>query len=556
MEKVKYFAYLRKSSEAEERQTLSIPAQKDKIKELFSDLDIVEILEESHSAFKPYNRPVFAQMIERINKGEACGIISWHPDRLSRNEIDAANITYALRTGVIKDLKFGSYGFTNDPTGIWMLQMALSQSQYYSAKLGTDVKRGLEKKLKMGWIPCEAKTGYLNYHNSENDINEIVKDPERFDLVRRMWDLMLTGNYNPTKIVDIANNDWGFTTLKRRKRGGGPLARSSIYAMFTNPFYAGVILYKGVEWPGKHEVMITLDEFDQVQIQLGRKGKPRPKTHFFPFTGQIRCGVCGCRVTAETHSKIIKNTNRMKSFTYYHCTHKKVGCKQRNITKDKLEIQIEREINKINILPAFREWALEVVNRRSDQEIGDRTKIFQSQQKAINETQAELDSLLAMKLRSLIDDDEYLQKKQELKAKKAKLQEELNDTDHRADKWMELGERYFDFVTYAIKAFEEDDLQQKKEILAALGQNFVLKDEILKIEPNEWFIPIIERYPALEAKYQRLEPALVGASTGLDESKKEALRLLCLEWRSIVEDVRTAIMNYKGLIYIPKLSIS
>ncbi|MBM2820833.1 MAG: hypothetical protein HW405_593 [Candidatus Berkelbacteria bacterium] len=531
MEKIKYFAYLRKSSEAEEKQALSIPAQKDKIKELFGDLDVVDYFEESHSAFHPYNRPLFAKMIERINKGEASGIVTWHPDRLSRNEVDAATITYALRTGLIKDLKFGSYTFINSPEGIWMLQMALSQSQYSSAKLGTDVKRGLEKKLKMGWLPSEAPTGYLNFVNIETAEHIIIKDPDRFDLVRKMWDLMLTGNYNPTKILEIANNKWGFTTLKRRKRGGGPLARSSIYAMFTNPFYAGVILNKGVEYPGKHEAMVSLDEFDQAQILLGRKGKPRPKTHFFPFTGQIRCGVCGCLVTAEMHTKIIKNANRMKSFTYYHCTHKKKWCKQRNITKDDLEIQIEREINKMVILPVFRGWALDIVKRRSDQEVGDRTKIYQSQQKTINDTQAELDNLLAMKLRLLVDDDEYLKKKQELKAKKAKLLEELNDTDRRADKWMELGERFFDFVTYVLKAFEEDNLQQKKEILAALGQNYVLKDGILKITSNEWFIPIIERYPTLESEYRRLEPALAGAPTGLDESKKEALRLLRLEWR-------------------------
>lgn len=532
MEKIKYFAYLRKSSEAEERQALSIESQMDKIKELFGDLDIVDYFEESHSAFKPYNRPLFAQMIERLAKGEAQGIISWHPDRLSRNEIDAATMTYMLREGKIKDLKFGSYTFTNTAEGIWMLQMALSQSQYYSAKLGTDVKRGLEKKLKMGWLPCEAPTGYLNFVNIETGTHEIIKDPERFDLTRRMWDLMLTGNYNPTKIVDLANDEWGFTTLKRRKRGGGPLARSSIYVMFTNSFYCGIISYKGKEYEGKHERMITPNEFEQVQILLGRKGKPRPKTYFFPFTGQIRCGICGCLVTAEAHNKIIKNTNRMKSFVYYHCTHKKKWCKQRSITKDDLEIQIEKEVAKMDILPVFREWALEVVSRRSNQEIGDRTKIRKSQQKAMNDTQTELDNLLAMKLRLLIDDDEYLKKKQELKAKKVKLQEELNDTDFRADKWMELGERFFDFVTYATKAFKEDDPQQKKEILAALGQNFTLKDGILEIEPNEWFVPIIERYSALEDKYQRLEPALVGGSTGLDESKKEALRLLRLDWRA------------------------
>jgi len=86
---IKYFAYVRKSTEGDERQALSIESQMDKVREFFSDLEIVEVMEEKHSAFSPYNRPVFADMIKRIRKGEAHGIIAWHPDRLSRNEIDA-----------------------------------------------------------------------------------------------------------------------------------------------------------------------------------------------------------------------------------------------------------------------------------------------------------------------------------------------------------------------------------------------------------------------------------------------------------------------------------
>ncbi|MCF7860413.1 recombinase family protein, partial [Patescibacteria group bacterium] len=131
-EKIKYLAYVRKSTEGDERQALSIDSQKDKVREFFSGLDIIEVLVEKHTAFKPYSRPVFAQMIKRISRGEAQGIISWHPDRLSRNEIDASTITYMVRTGLIKDLKFGSYNFDNSPEGIMMLQMALSQSQYFS----------------------------------------------------------------------------------------------------------------------------------------------------------------------------------------------------------------------------------------------------------------------------------------------------------------------------------------------------------------------------------------------------------------------------------------
>ena len=68
---IKYFAYVRKSTEGEERQALSIESQKDKVKEIHPNLDIVEILEEKHSAFKPYNRPVFENMIRRIRLGES-----------------------------------------------------------------------------------------------------------------------------------------------------------------------------------------------------------------------------------------------------------------------------------------------------------------------------------------------------------------------------------------------------------------------------------------------------------------------------------------------------
>jgi DNA invertase Pin-like site-specific DNA recombinase len=174
---IKYFIYVRKSTEGDEKQALSIDSQKDKAKEMFGHLSVVDVLEERKSAFTPYNRTVFADMIQRIEHGEAQGIISWHPDRLSRNEIDGASITYMIRQGKIKDLRFGSYSFDNSPEGIMMLQMALTQSQYSSAKLSKDVKRGLEKKLRMGWMPGVSPSGYMNNKTAEKGEREIKKDP-------------------------------------------------------------------------------------------------------------------------------------------------------------------------------------------------------------------------------------------------------------------------------------------------------------------------------------------------------------------------------------------
>ena len=182
---------------------------KDKAVEMFGDLDI-EFVEEQKSAFKPYNRPKFEDMLERIRSGERQGLLTWSPDRLSRNEKDAGEITYMLRTGELKDLKFATYTFENTPEGIWMLQMALSQSQYESAKKGRDVKRGLEKKVQMGIYPAPAPMGYVNDKYAERGNKTILPDPERFDLIRKLFDLMLTGEYTAAEVLRTANEKWGF----------------------------------------------------------------------------------------------------------------------------------------------------------------------------------------------------------------------------------------------------------------------------------------------------------------------------------------------------------
>ncbi|MCF7820002.1 MAG: recombinase family protein [Candidatus Pacebacteria bacterium] len=305
----KYFAYVRKSTEGEERQALSISSQIDKVKESFANLDVVEVLEEKHSAFKPYNRPVFADMIKRIQNGEASGIIAWHPDRLSRNEIDASTITYLVRTGIIDDLKFGSYNFDNSPEGIMMLQLSLSQSQYFSSKLGKDVRRGLEKKFEMGWHPNKCPNGYINITRKNHGYSTIKTDEKRFKIMRKAFDLMLTGNYSVPEILDKLNDEWGF----KPKEGKNPLSRSSLYRMFTNLFYTGIIEYNGKQKQGKHKPMITLEEYDRIQFLLGRNGKPRQRKNDFAYTGLIRCANCGCMISADIKRKIIKTTGKKKN---------------------------------------------------------------------------------------------------------------------------------------------------------------------------------------------------------------------------------------------------
>jgi hypothetical protein len=229
------------------------------------------------------------------------------------------------------------------------MYIEFGMAQKYVDDLSKNVKRGLKTKTENGWYPGVAPLGYLNCTNRLTGENTLIKDPERFPLIRRMWDLMLTGLYTPAHILEVANGDWGFKTQQSRKLGGKSLARCVLYRMFSQPFYYGWFEYpkgSGRFYQGKHEPMITKAEYDRVQTILGRSDSPRPKTeHDFAFTGMMFCGECGRTVTAEKKYQLVcsrcknKFAYRKRStcprcsmpiekmvnplflyYTYYHCS--------------------------------------------------------------------------------------------------------------------------------------------------------------------------------------------------------------------------------------------
>jgi len=525
---IKYFAYVRKSTEGNERQALSIDSQRDKVKEIHPNLDIVEVLEEKHSAFKPYNRPVFESMIKRIRKGEAQGIIAWHPDRLSRNEIDASTITYLVRTGIIYDLKFASYNFDNSPEGIMMLQLALSQSQYFSSKLGKDVKRGLEHKIKLGWLPGLAPEGYLNDMRLEKGQRTIIIDKKRFPILRKAFDLFLTGTYSANEVLEILNNEWGYKTRKKKKEGGKSLSRTVWYTMLSKPFYAGIIVYNGIESKGRHKPLITIDEYNRIQKLLGeRGGNKKPSKRNFTFAGMFKCGVCGCSITAEHKNKFIKCEKKIKEYDYYHCTHKKkkTSCKEKSIEEKIINNDIVKKLTGLKMHPIFLEWALEYLDKQKEVEKTKDSAIEKSVSKKTKDIKKEISGLNKMRARDLLDDEEYLEEKTNLKNKLSKLQENTDDKINH-DKVIELTKDAYVFSAQAYHEYNKGDKKVKREILNDLGSNRKIKDKKVLILVQKWLMPIYKRVEIYNAKLARLEPL----KFGYDYNKNEALNRLRTSW--------------------------
>lgn len=116
---LRYVLYVRKSSEDAEAQAKSLPDQIADCKEYANNhglLLVGEPIQESKSAKKSGNRPLFSQMLKDIEKGKYDAILAWHPDRLSRNSLEAGMVVDMVDNGVIKDLRFPTFKFiTNFP---------------------------------------------------------------------------------------------------------------------------------------------------------------------------------------------------------------------------------------------------------------------------------------------------------------------------------------------------------------------------------------------------------------------------------------------------------
>lgn len=481
----RFILYARKSSESEDRQVLSIDSQ---IRELVAyarsqGIEILTVLSESRSAKAP-GRPVFGEMMRTVSRAKVDGILCWKLDRLARNPIDGAALIWAIDEGQLKQIQTREKVFTNTGNDKFWMQLEFGMAKKYVDDLSDNVKRGNRAKLEQGWLPGIPTIGYIN----DIATKTIAKDPERFDLVRKVWELVLAGN-SPVSVLRTANEDWGFRTRRYRRYGGKPLSHSNIYRLLSDPFYYGLIVRNGDAYPGAHPPMITKDEFDRVQELLGRPNRKHHQRHAFAFVGLIHCGECGAAITAE------EKTNRYGyHYTYYHCTKRKPGtnCGQRTIRLETLEEQIAKTLSQVQIDDEFRDWALKNLRAVHDQETRTRQSIDRSLDHSFRDTQKQQDTLVGLRLRGLLTDEEFSKKKQELVGEELRLKEQLGDTESRAHRWLELSERAFLFANQAPKRFAAASLDEKREILIAFGSNLILEDRKLRIQLQKPFSLIAE----------------------------------------------------------------
>ena len=478
----RYFSYCRKSTEDEDHQVLSIESQRQELRRYAEreHLEVVGWKEEARSAKSP-GRPVFNEILKRVSRGEADGILAWHPDRLARNALDGGQIIQLLDTGKLTSLRFPTYTFENTPQGKFMLTIMFGQSKYYVDSLSENIRRGNRTKREKGWLPNMAPLGYLNA-KSESGEKVIAPDPARFAILQKLWRLFLSGGYSVSQILDIANNKMGLRTVKRRRIGGRPVSTATMYQILLNPFYAGQLVHDNQWYTGKHEPMITLAEFDRAQALLGRPGRARSKKHEFAYTGLIRCGTCGASVTAE--GKINRYGSR---YVYYHCTRKKqdILCAEKCVEEKQLEAQIVCFLRSIHLDDEEIKKPLLALERERAREREAGNSLKNSVQLALDTCQRNLDNLTKLRYRELIQDEEFIQQRAQLTRERMGLQQRLEALD--AEQWIEPSRNLFLFSNRAVFWLTHGTAHEKRLILATVGSNLSLSGKKLSIDARKPF---------------------------------------------------------------------
>lgn len=515
----KYFIYCRKSSEAEDRQVLSIDSQRVELERLAErlELDVLEVLTEAKSAKAP-GRPVFSAMLDRLARGEVQGILCWKLDRLARNPIDGGAIIWALTEGQLK-IVTPTQTFSAQDDNTILLYIEFGMAQKYITDLSRNVKRGNRAKLERGIWPNYPPPGYLNDRLAKT----IVVDPIRFPLVRRTWDLLLSGRHSVEQIVKTLNGEWGY-----RGRRGFPMAKSNLYEVFANRFYAGILESRQGTFPGSHEPMITEAEFWRAQEILGHRGRPRMQHHVFPFTGLIRCGTCRRSVTAE------RKVNRYGyRYVYYHCTHAR-SCRERSIERDQLEIAIADFLGGLTISPRMLDWAYQRIDDANAADATHREAVTQTLRGTVEAKRKERQELIGLRTRGLIEDADFVGERQKLDREIASLEKQLAKPDDPAA----LDAAAFATFVIAARArewFLASAPELQRAIVDLVGSNLALTARMLSIDARRPFHGLAESFrqgqPSLEPIEPPAYPAIPRRLPALGASRP----YLCAVW----DDVRT-----------------
>lgn len=497
----KYFLYARKSSESEDRQMASIEDQIAEAKKLAEryNINIIDIISESKSAKEP-GRIEFNAMLQRIQRGEAQGILTWKLNRLARNPIDGGQISWMLQKNIIKHIQTFERDY-NPTDNVLLMQVEFGMANQYVKDLSLDIRRGTRQKAERGWYPLpRLPIGYK--HNAKFRLgidDEIIPDEEQFMILKNLWNQFLSDKYSISDIRKKGNE------MGLKNDLGKNYSKNAYYYIFTNEFYCGIFYWKDidgnlVQYKGRHKPLVTQIEFQKTQIILHGRNLSvlKERRYNFPYRGIIKCGECGSTVTPDHKLQIIctyckykfsiKNTvvcPRCKTkildmsnpsiidILYYHCNKYKGKCSQGSITIDQMESSIKEQLSKISITQDEYIWAtnsLAIENKNYKLDEG----IIKNLSRRENTLKHRLLELVNLRADGEIGAEQYALSMKSTQKELASIELEIDQNNDNKQQITAKKEKDLNFLLNVVDRFESGDQTVKTDILKETVSNLTL----------------------------------------------------------------------------------
>lgn len=338
-DKLKYCLYARKSSEQDERQAMSIDSQLKEMQTLAEreGLLIVETKRESHSAKLSGARPVFMELIKEVREGKFNAILTWAPDRMSRNAGDLGTLVDLMDSGKLEIIRTHSQSFGNNPNEKFLLMILCSQAKLENDNRAINVKRGIRAKCEMGWRPCMPPLGYYS-RGATGGARDTILDEERAPYINHIFEMSAAGKSGRHIRLWLAEK--GVKT-----RGGKKIPLSMIYKILKNTFYYGEFEYpagSGKWYKGNHPKLVSKELFEEVQEALVVPLKSKWGSKDFPFKNFLKCYSCGSTIVGEDKQKQLMDGS-IKKHVYYHCSRQvDYDCPEKYVTLETIICELTR----------------------------------------------------------------------------------------------------------------------------------------------------------------------------------------------------------------------
>ena len=225
-----------------------------------------------------------------------------------------------------------------------------------SANLSEETRKGMQEKAEQGYWPSVAPLGYRNVMRADG--KKIIEPDEiAAPLIRKLFEWYARGDIS----VKEATRKARAAGLHFRK-SGARIPRSTVHAILRNRVYAGRFDWNGKTYDGRHEALVSIDQWEQVQDLMDGRFAKRSKQgrRDFAFSGLIACYACGCAVVGEI---------KKERYVYYHCTGyadkcqgNPASCRCKYVREEALEAQFTELLGRLKFDDEVLEWVRDALH--------------------------------------------------------------------------------------------------------------------------------------------------------------------------------------------------